>query len=1056
MFESESARRYQRVEFERKRVAKNMSLSDRQRERIIRMTYATVMTPLLKQFDDLLLATFRRTIHEERFWSVSGEAIMRALQSFKDPQEFGSFVDLWRPFQDIQRRLQKTLQQRSLQLTNVGSSLGTLAPGVLEIPGVSTAIVGIAEQIEVLPTKTRPKKFSFIGSNGEHYPFLVKGHEDLHLDERMMQFLAVVDDLLQRDKNGWVKHLSTRGYPVIPLGNSFGLIAWVEGTTAIFTLYRKWQQRQYNNSLLMSKEGDGPISLPQKPQDAFAERLARALDQNDLPRTTLRNQIPQSLLEDVHRSLESEAPDSLISNEIICTCADAQELWKKQKCFSRSTAVMSIVGYVIGLGDRHLDNLLVDFSAGEMVHIDFNVCFEKGKQLRVPETVPFRLTKNILGALGFLGVEGLFRRAAEDTLKVLRSSREVLLTLLEAFIHDPLVDWAFDIEVEQDRRLAELEVQIGLLRSRLAEVRNPFKETLLDLSTYLPDLAAYALAHVERVGRMRALVDELSHLETTSPVEDIEIRTCTMELTMLGQNLTIALKSTAAKSSQHENALRLLTGPFLQALANELFNIDSALGSVRVQLTDNLSHVKKLQRSAKALDVDISTWLVQRKDITKSTFEHLLLYQAVSAPIVEFLVVQDPYSKLYRTLKQLAGNQLLAGEEASTGENSSTFDVSRVLWMIGSMEQDFQDVAARLMNFKSSVDDSTGEDNAVRDMQANVRKCSTLLVEADSALALAQTAISSALSNALLKDQSTMWSGDCLGELFSKSNQDLQYWLKVSGTVYHTCDVFNGICQTVLGWSVLTTLEVSLLGEIKMLLVNLLKFQFDVVCVGLPTMIRSTRAMLKPQQSQADLSQSELHKEIQLIASEAIESFEQSVIKISHMIQNLTTQTFGLDFSNIKQSIENVFASIQKGTVYFLQSHEHTETDFAGITLTDFMDVEKAFENDPAFIESREQIAVVFSSFVSQIIRPSFNVFAHEVIQRLGNSDLSVGFTNAESSESLTSNQMTHGPVQEFLRHLFAGAQMKWKLEERSIQSSMAPKLTTETKDFGLTAEATL
>ncbi len=26
----------------------------------------------------------------------------------------------------------------------------------------------------------------------------------------------------------------------------------------------------------------------------------------------------------------------------------------------------------------------------EVVHIDFNVCFEKGAKLRVPETVPFR------------------------------------------------------------------------------------------------------------------------------------------------------------------------------------------------------------------------------------------------------------------------------------------------------------------------------------------------------------------------------------------------------------------------------------------------------------------------------------------------------------------------------------------------------------------------------------------------------------------------------------------------------------------------------------------
>lgn len=66
---------------------------------------------------------------------------------------------------------------------------------------------------------------------------------------------------------------------------------------------------------------------------------------------------------------------------------------------------MSIIGYIIGLGDRHLDNVLVDLNTGEVVHIDYNVCFEKGKTLRVPEKVPFRMTPNIKTALGVTGVE---------------------------------------------------------------------------------------------------------------------------------------------------------------------------------------------------------------------------------------------------------------------------------------------------------------------------------------------------------------------------------------------------------------------------------------------------------------------------------------------------------------------------------------------------------------------------------------------------------------------------------------------------------------------------
>lgn len=45
--------------------------------------------------------------------------------------------------------------------------------------------------------------------------------------------------------------------------------------------------------------------------------------------------------------------------------------------FARSTAVMSVVGSILGVGDRHLDNVLVNFEFGHVVHIDYNVCFDK-------------------------------------------------------------------------------------------------------------------------------------------------------------------------------------------------------------------------------------------------------------------------------------------------------------------------------------------------------------------------------------------------------------------------------------------------------------------------------------------------------------------------------------------------------------------------------------------------------------------------------------------------------------------------------------------------------
>lgn len=45
------------------------------------------------------------------------------------------------------------------------------------------------------------------------------------------------------------------------------------------------------------------------------------------------------------------------------------------------------VGYVVGLGDRHSMNILIDQASAEVVHIDLGVAFEQGLMLKTPERV---------------------------------------------------------------------------------------------------------------------------------------------------------------------------------------------------------------------------------------------------------------------------------------------------------------------------------------------------------------------------------------------------------------------------------------------------------------------------------------------------------------------------------------------------------------------------------------------------------------------------------------------------------------------------------------------
>ncbi len=67
--------------------------------------------------------------------------------------------------------------------------------------------------------------------------------------------------------------------------------------------------------------------------------------------------------------------------------------------YVRSCAVNSMVGHVLGIGDRHSSNILLSQKSGEVVHIDFGIVFEQGKVLQIPETIPFRLTRDMIDGM---------------------------------------------------------------------------------------------------------------------------------------------------------------------------------------------------------------------------------------------------------------------------------------------------------------------------------------------------------------------------------------------------------------------------------------------------------------------------------------------------------------------------------------------------------------------------------------------------------------------------------------------------------------------------------
>lgn len=60
-----------------------------------------------------------------------------------------------------------------------------------------------------------------------------------------------------------------------------------------------------------------------------------------------------------------------------CWCVFVFSRYNARVAYARTSAVISMIGYILGLGDRHGENILFDSTNGDTVHVDFNCLFNR-------------------------------------------------------------------------------------------------------------------------------------------------------------------------------------------------------------------------------------------------------------------------------------------------------------------------------------------------------------------------------------------------------------------------------------------------------------------------------------------------------------------------------------------------------------------------------------------------------------------------------------------------------------------------------------------------------
>lgn len=364
------------------------------------------------------IQTFGRDLHEARDWC----------ESFKRSGDDGDLNQAWDVYYQVFKKIAKQIQGiTTLDLQYVSPKLKEARDLDLAVPGTYQSgkpVVRIASfdpMSNVLQSKQRPRKLTLRGSDGVTYTFLLKGHEDIRQDERVMQLFGLVNTLLSNDPECLKRHLNIQRFASIPLSTQSGLLSWVPNSDTLHQLIKEYRE---NRSILLNIEHR--IMLQMAPDYEFLSLMQKV--------EVFSYAMDNTTGQDLYRVLWLKSKSS--------------EAWLgRRTSYIRSLGVMSMVGYILGLGDRHPSNLMLDRVTGKIVHIDFGDCFEVAmNREKYPERVPFRLTRMLTYAMEVSNIEGSFRTTCENVMRVLRDNKESLMAVLEAFVHDPLLTWRLNKE----------------------------------------------------------------------------------------------------------------------------------------------------------------------------------------------------------------------------------------------------------------------------------------------------------------------------------------------------------------------------------------------------------------------------------------------------------------------------------------------------------------------------------------------------------------------------------------------------------------------------------
>lgn len=315
----------------------------------------------------------------------------------------------------IQQRV--NLLPNTLPLENLSRYLADFQGIEIEIPGQYLTIEDKEPYIEqhekflcFLPqtdvirrNKVSSRRISIRSQTGKHYKFLLQSISPLRpighsrSEERTWNFLLHVNRILEKDKIAHLKNIRLHWPTIIPLSQKMRFV---------------YERPTYSSF-----------------EDIFYEYCLFNNMNIDTPFMKYWNQEIMIF------------PKDILTQYIHNTCQTWNEFYQIRKQFSIQIGIFNVISYLLNITDRNLHKILLGKNTGDVFQFDLRPNFDSKGSFFDKESIPFRLTPNMIHFMGIFNMEGTLLNTMSITSKALSDQKQRFINLLRIYLNDELTSW---------------------------------------------------------------------------------------------------------------------------------------------------------------------------------------------------------------------------------------------------------------------------------------------------------------------------------------------------------------------------------------------------------------------------------------------------------------------------------------------------------------------------------------------------------------------------------------------------------------------------------------